>query len=154
MKLPTSLTEYSVEIPVTVSLLGAVDHPRSVGEASYRATVTVDRFTAGRCHWSLDRVLYRFKGSDTSSQLFDFDQELPGNGMAGNGMLSTFWCKSVSAKNETNAHEICIGHRADPPGARGSDPRVFPIHLGSEATQVQIEFQDQDHLVAPGMIFP
>lgn len=43
---------------MTVSLQGTVDHPRSAGEASYRATVAVDRFASGPCHWSLDRVLY------------------------------------------------------------------------------------------------
>lgn len=151
---PNAWTEYSVEIPVAVSFQGAVENPRSIGEASYRATVAVDKFAAGRCHWRLDRVLYRVIGAETSSNLFQSDEEHPGYGMAENGMLSMFWCKSVTAKNTANAHELCIGHRADPPGASGSDPRVFPLRLGSEDTQVQIEFLDQDHLVAPGMIWP
>ena len=149
-----ALTEYSVETPVAVSFQGAVENPRSIGETSYRATVAVDKFTAGRCHWRLDRVLYRVKSAETSSDLFQVDEEHSGYGMAGKGMLSTFWRKSIAATNTANAHELCIGHRADPPGASGSDPRVFPLHLGSEDTQVQIEFLDQDHLVVPGMILP
>jgi hypothetical protein len=68
-KTPESHTEYSVETPVPVSLQDAVNHPRSVGEAPYRAIAAVDRFAAGRCHWTLDRVLYRVKGAATSSQL-------------------------------------------------------------------------------------
>ena len=152
-QLPKSLTEYSVEIPVTVSLQGAVDHPRSVGEASYRATVAVDRFAAGRCHWSLDRVLYRVKGAATGSQLFHFDEEHPGYAMAGNGMLSTFWCKSMPGKDGVRS-ESCIGHKADPPDASRGDERVWPLRLGSDDTKVQIEFLDQNHLVAPAMVFP
>jgi hypothetical protein len=50
---------HSVEIPVPVSLQGATVTPtRSLGEHRYIAMLAVDRFQVGRCHWTLDRVLY------------------------------------------------------------------------------------------------
>jgi hypothetical protein len=154
-KLPESLTEYSVETPVPVFLQGAVDHPRTVGEESYRALVAVDKFAVGRCHWTLDRVLYRVKGAATSSQLFDFDEEHRSYAMAGSGGLLTFWCKSIAGQDGINASELCIGHRADPPDdTRFIGKGIWPVHLGSEDTEVQIEFRDRDHPVAPEMVFP
>jgi hypothetical protein len=147
---------HSVEIPVPVSFQSAtVTPPRSLGERRYTAIVAVDRFQAGRCHWTLDRVLYRRKGAGTNSQLFHFDEKQPSYAMAGQGMLSTFWCKSVAAKDGINASEVCVGHRADPPDdTRFIGNGIWPLHLGSEDTQVEIEIVDQDHLVAPQMLFP
>jgi hypothetical protein len=151
---PESLTEYSVETSVPVSLQGAVNHPRSVGEARYLAIVAVDRFAAGRCHWTLDRVLYRVKGAATSSQLFDFDEEHRSYAMVGSDSLLRFWCKSIAGKDGVTASEVCIGHRADPPDDSRFIKGVWPVHLGSEDTEAQIEFLDRDHSVAPELVIP
>jgi hypothetical protein len=152
----TPMACHSVEIPVPVSFQSAtVSHPRSLGERRYKALVAVDAFRAGRCHWTLDRVLYGRKGAGTSSQLFHFDEKQPSYAMAGHGMLSTFWCRSVAAKDAINAPEVCVGHRTDPPDdTRSIGNGIWPLHLGSEDTQVQIEIMDQDHLVAPQMLLP
>jgi hypothetical protein len=153
---PTPMACHSVEIPVPVSFENAtVSHPRSLGERRYKAIVAVDKFRAGRCHWTLDRVLYGRKGAGTSSQLFHFDEKQPSYAMAGQGMLSTFWCKSIAAKDGINASEVCVGHRTDPPDdTRSIGNGIWPLHLGSEDTRVQIEMVDQDHIVAPQMVFP
>jgi hypothetical protein len=152
----TPMACHSVEIPVPVSFQSAtVSSPRSLGERRYKAIVVVDRFRVGQCHWTLDRVLYGRKGAGTSSQLFQFDEKQSSYGMAGHGMLSRFWCKSVAAKDAINASEVCVGHRSDPPDdTRSIGNAIWPLHLGSEDTQVEVEILDQDHLVPPQMTFP
>lgn len=150
-KHPKTLNEFSVEIPVPMSFQGTVENPRSSGEARYLATVPVDKFAAGKCHWSFDRVLYRVTGAAASAQLFQFDAEHPGYGMVGNGSLSTFWCKAGPGKDGIRS-ESCIGHKADPPDDSRFDKRVWPLRLGSQDAKVLIEFIDQDHLVAPQML--
>ncbi len=151
---PRSLAEYSVEIPLHLSLEKAPnEHAASVGERIYHALVTVDNFQAGRCHWTLDRVLYRTSGADTSWQLFQFDEDRPGSGMGRREMLSTFWCKTVAARNGVNASETCIGNRADPP-EETSVKGIWPVRLGSEATEVQIRIVDEDHIVPSQLLLP
>jgi hypothetical protein len=121
----------------------------------YSASIPVDRYEAGRCHWQFDRLVYALE-DDPSKEIpvFHYTNDVYG----GTHNLFRFLCAKRDATRETRQQQICGGPRVEyvtwryqrlaDRNAFLNDPQAY---VGSEAVvggeTVAIEFHDIDNVV-------
>jgi hypothetical protein len=127
----------------------------SKGMKTYSASIPVDRYEAGRCHWQFDRLVYTLE-DDPSKEIpvFHYTNDVYG----GTHNLFRFLCAKRDATRETRQQEICGGPRVEYATwryQRLEDRNAFlydpQAYVGSEAVvggeTVAIEFHDIDNVV-------
>jgi hypothetical protein len=159
-----SETEYSVALheywkadPLNLTLRNRLSNEpgHSKDLRMYSASIPVDRYEAGRCHWQFDRLVYALE-DDPSKEMpvFHYTNDVYG----GTRNLFRFLCAKSDATREIPQREICGGPRVDFTGWRYqslenrnaflNDPQAY---VESEAVvggeTVAIEFHDIDNVV-------
>jgi len=120
----------------------------------YSASIPVDRYELGRCHWKFDELAYSLEDDPTTQMpVFYFT-----NDAHGGSTLFRFLCAKREATRESQQQELCGGPRTDyatwlysGPEERSAffnNPQAYVRNgaVASEST-VAVEFHDIDNVV-------
>jgi hypothetical protein len=151
-----TLHEYWKADPLNLTLQSSLpDQPGLSKDIKiYSASIPVDRYEGGRCHWQFDELAYSLDADPTTQMpVFFFTSDAHGG-----SSLFRFLCAKHEATRESRQQELCGGPRLDyatwlyrRPEERNAffnDPQANVrngyVAIGSAVT---VEFHDIDNVV-------